>query len=150
MQLVNHLLWVLTSERRLVPVCKDLHWGQIIDALLNVTFSSAAQTNRVLLWRPPQALRSRAAWGQEQFQLLLQSKASSQTAASQEDQDLEDLRYRWMLHKSKLKDVTLVRKRTRAKVREDDGVQVDLKCLLLLFKSEPKNSTGSKGTGSLT
>lgn len=77
---------------------------------------------------PLQALRSRAAWGQEQFHLLLQSRASSQTGGSQEDQeDLEDLRYRWMLHKSKLKDVTLVRKRTKAKVREDDGFQVELK-----------------------
>lgn len=75
---------------------------------------------------PPQALRSRAAWGQEQFQLLLQSRTSSQTGGSQEDhEDLEDLRYRWMLHKSKLKDVTLVRKRTKAKVREDDGFQVE-------------------------
>lgn len=80
---------------------------------------------------PLQALRSRAAWGQEQFQLLLQSRTSSQTGGSQEDQedleDMEDLRYRWMLHKSKLKDVTLVRKRTKAKVREDDGFQVELK-----------------------
>ncbi|XP_075883833.1 nesprin-3-like [Nelusetta ayraudi] len=63
-----------------------------------------------------QALRSRAAWGQEQFQLLLQSRTSSQAEGSQEAQeDLEDLRYRWMLHKSKLKEVTQVRKRTKAK-----------------------------------
>ncbi|XP_075883836.1 nesprin-3 [Nelusetta ayraudi] len=62
------------------------------------------------------ALRSRAAWGQEQFQLLLQSRTSSQAEGSQEAQeDLEDLRYRWMLHKSKLKEVTQVRKRTKAK-----------------------------------
>lgn len=81
-----------------------------------------------MLWRPLQALRSRAAWGQEQFQLLLQSRTSSQTGGSQEDQeDLEDLRYRWMLHKSKLKDVMLVRKRTKAKVREDNRFLVELK-----------------------
>lgn len=79
---------------------------------------------------PLQALRSRAAWGQEQFQLLLQSRTSSQTEASQEAledlEDLEDLRYRWMLHKSKLKDVTQVRKRTKAKVREGDGFPLEL------------------------
>lgn len=76
---------------------------------------------------PLQALRSRAAWGQEQFQLLLQSRTSSQADASQEAQeDLEDLRYRWMLHKSKLKDVTQVRKRTKAKVREGDGFPLEL------------------------
>lgn len=75
-----------------------------------------------MLWRPPQALRSRAAWGQEQFQLLLQCSPPAPTG-SQEAEALEDLRYRWMLHKSKLKDVTQVRarSRTKAKVR---GTQV--------------------------
>uniref|UniRef100_A0A3Q3MQ60 Spectrin repeat containing, nuclear envelope family member 3 n=1 Tax=Mastacembelus armatus TaxID=205130 RepID=A0A3Q3MQ60_9TELE len=49
-------------------------------------------------------LRAGVSRGQEQFQLLLQesSEAGSEPA---EDVDLEDLRYRWMLYKSKLKNV---------------------------------------------
>ncbi|XP_051941651.1 nesprin-3 isoform X2 [Hippocampus zosterae] len=50
------------------------------------------------------ALRSGVTWGQEQFQLLLQGsgvrKSGSGLAA---DTSLEELRYRWMLYKSKLK-----------------------------------------------
>uniref|UniRef100_A0A7N8XNE6 Spectrin repeat containing, nuclear envelope family member 3 n=1 Tax=Mastacembelus armatus TaxID=205130 RepID=A0A7N8XNE6_9TELE len=58
-------------------------------------------------------LRAGVSRGQEQFQLLLQesSEAGSEPA---EDVDLEDLRYRWMLYKSKLKNVG---DRTSAKVR---------------------------------
>ncbi|XP_056249418.1 nesprin-3 [Seriola aureovittata] len=62
------------------------------------------------------ALRAEVAWGQEQFQLLLQeSPCSGAGSGSAEDSDLEELRYRWMLYKSKLKDVGEVRARTRAK-----------------------------------
>lgn len=58
------------------------------------------------------------AWGQEQFQLLLQESQSSEAGSgAAEDVCLEELRYQWMLHKSKLKDVTDARARTRAKVR---------------------------------
>ena len=46
-----------------------------------------------------QALRARVSWGQGQFQQLLDSRSEV------EDVELEELRYRWMLHKSKLKDV---------------------------------------------
>uniref|UniRef100_A0A3B4VGI9 Spectrin repeat containing, nuclear envelope family member 3 n=1 Tax=Seriola dumerili TaxID=41447 RepID=A0A3B4VGI9_SERDU len=60
------------------------------------------------------ALRAEVAWGQEQFQLLLQeSPCSGAGSGSAEDSDLEELRYRWMLYKSKLKDVGEVRSSSR-------------------------------------
>ncbi|XP_043930548.1 nesprin-3 isoform X2 [Protopterus annectens] len=46
-------------------------------------------------------LRSRVPQGQKMFESLLQSQEDAQFS---EDVDLEDLRYRWMLHKSKLRD----------------------------------------------
>ncbi|XP_008398334.1 nesprin-3 isoform X1 [Poecilia reticulata] len=48
-----------------------------------------------------QALISRLPEGQQMFQLLLQQTQSRQG----EDESLEDLRYRWTLYKSKLKEV---------------------------------------------
>lgn len=57
-------------------------------------------------------------WGQDQFQLLLQERQAAEAASGQaEEEDLEELRYCWMLHKSKLKDVREFRARTNAKVR---------------------------------
>ncbi|KAG8013684.1 Nesprin-3, partial [Nibea albiflora] len=63
------------------------------------------------------ALRAEVACGQEQFQLLLQESHQSSEAGAgpAEDQSLEELRYRWMLYKSKMKDVGDVRARTTAK-----------------------------------
>lgn len=59
------------------------------------------------------------AWGQEQFQLLLQESPTSEASSGvAQDVCLEELRYRWMLHKSKLKDVTDARARAQSKVRE--------------------------------
>ncbi|TMS21366.1 Nesprin-3 [Larimichthys crocea] len=72
------------------------------------------------------ALRAEVAWGQEQFQLLLQESQSSEAGAGPaEDQSLEELRYRWMLYKSKMKDVGDIRarasaKRVKAKQEEED------------------------------
>uniref|UniRef100_A0A8C4GYX8 Spectrin repeat containing, nuclear envelope family member 3 n=1 Tax=Dicentrarchus labrax TaxID=13489 RepID=A0A8C4GYX8_DICLA len=64
------------------------------------------------------ALRGGVPWGQEQFQLLLQESQGSEAGSGPtEDACLEELRYRWMLHKSKLKDARDVRARTSAKVR---------------------------------
>lgn len=68
-----------------------------------------------------QALRAGLGWGQQQFQLLLQESSASDAAAAaaggdSEDVCLEELRYRWMLHKSKLKDVGDLRSRKSAKV----------------------------------
>ncbi|KAM6916888.1 nesprin-3 isoform 1-T3 [Lycodopsis pacificus] len=62
------------------------------------------------------ALRAGVGWGQEQFQLLLQESPGSEAGSEPaEDVSLEELRYRWMLYKSKLKDVGDVRSRARAK-----------------------------------
>ncbi|XP_054470113.1 nesprin-3 [Anoplopoma fimbria] len=62
------------------------------------------------------ALRAEVGWGQEQFQLLLQeSPGGDAGSGAAEDVSLEELRYRWMLYKSKLKDVGDVRSRAGAK-----------------------------------
>lgn len=64
-----------------------------------------------------QALRAGVTWGQDQFQLLLQ-ESHDRTAGSgpAEDVGLEELRYRWMLYKSKLRDVGDIRARLSSKV----------------------------------
>uniref|UniRef100_A0A3Q1F2V9 Spectrin repeat containing, nuclear envelope family member 3 n=1 Tax=Acanthochromis polyacanthus TaxID=80966 RepID=A0A3Q1F2V9_9TELE len=60
-----------------------------------------------------EALRNGVCFGQEQFQLLLQeSQGSEDGSGSAEDVGLEELRYRWMLYKSKLKDAGELRSRT--------------------------------------
>ncbi|KAM6969362.1 LOW QUALITY PROTEIN: nesprin-3 [Tautogolabrus adspersus] len=62
------------------------------------------------------ALREGQVWGQEQFQLLLQERQGGEDGSGPaEDISLEELRYRWMLHKSKLKDMGELRTRTGAK-----------------------------------
>ncbi|XP_042356539.1 nesprin-3 [Plectropomus leopardus] len=62
------------------------------------------------------ALRAGLTWGQEQFQLLLQESQSGEAGSGPtEDVGLEELRYRWMLYKSKLKDVGDIRARASAK-----------------------------------
>lgn len=59
-----------------------------------------------------QALRARVPYGQEQFRLLLQaSECRGGESGSAVDLGLEDLRYRWMLYKSKLKDAGDIRRR---------------------------------------
>ncbi|XP_060789678.1 nesprin-3 isoform X2 [Neoarius graeffei] len=62
-------------------------------------------------------LRAGIPWGQTQFQQLLRSWHSE---AGTEDMDLEELRYRWMLYKSKLKEA----ENTKAQLKlQDEGVQ---------------------------
>ncbi|XP_037342496.2 nesprin-3 [Pungitius pungitius] len=62
------------------------------------------------------ALRAAVGRGQEQFQLLLQERPASDAGAEPaEDVSLEELRYRWMLYKSKLKDVGELRSRAKTK-----------------------------------
>uniref|UniRef100_A0A8C2DV78 Spectrin repeat containing, nuclear envelope family member 3 n=1 Tax=Cyprinus carpio TaxID=7962 RepID=A0A8C2DV78_CYPCA len=46
-------------------------------------------------------LRANVAWGQSQFQKLMVGR---QSKSAEEDVELEELRYRWMLYKSKLKE----------------------------------------------
>lgn len=55
------------------------------------------------------SLKAGVAWGQEQFHLLLQE---SQEAASGPEDEMEDLRYRWILYKTKLKNIQDFRTRT--------------------------------------
>lgn len=80
-----------------------------------------------------QALRAGVDWGQEQFQLLLQESQGSE-AGPADDAHLEELRYRWMLHKSKLKDVGDLRARASAKVRgpilNEDQQELIIKLIL--------------------
>ena len=69
-------------------------------------------------------------WGQEQFQLLLQGSAevgdsgvggtAGATGSATEKDGLEELRYRWMLYKAKLKDVGDLRARLNVKVRASE------------------------------
>ncbi|KAM4625844.1 nesprin-3 [Polymixia lowei] len=66
-------------------------------------------------------LRAGVGWGQEQFQLLIQGGVGGVAGAERagpwpaEDMALEELRYRWMLYKSKLKDVGDLRARLNVK-----------------------------------
>ncbi|KAK3563510.1 hypothetical protein QTP86_030372 [Hemibagrus guttatus] len=62
-------------------------------------------------------LRAGIPWGQAQFQQLL---SSWQAEAGTEDVELEELRYRWMLYKSKLKDARSVEAQLQL---QDEGVQ---------------------------
>lgn len=78
------------------------------------------------------------AWGQEQFQLLLQeSQTSEACSVGAEDVCLEELRYQWMLHKSKLKDVTDARPRARSKVREQSYMPINKKLLFFCLAQCP-------------
>lgn len=62
------------------------------------------------------SLRADLSWGQKQFQLLIQDSQNSEAGTGpKEEAGLEDLRYRWMLYKSKLKDVGDVRNRISSK-----------------------------------
>lgn len=60
-----------------------------------------------------QGLHAGIPWGQAQFQQLL---SSWQTEAGTDDVELEELRYRWMLYKSKLKDAECVKAQFKLKV----------------------------------
>uniref|UniRef100_A0A8C7W675 Spectrin repeat containing, nuclear envelope family member 3 n=1 Tax=Oncorhynchus mykiss TaxID=8022 RepID=A0A8C7W675_ONCMY len=67
-------------------------------------------------------LRSSLGWGQEQFQLLLMSGAAASGSGVgadhwAEDVGMEEIRYRWMLYKSKLKDVGDLKALLNVKVR---------------------------------
>uniref|UniRef100_A0A8C8EVG4 Uncharacterized protein n=1 Tax=Oncorhynchus tshawytscha TaxID=74940 RepID=A0A8C8EVG4_ONCTS len=71
-------------------------------------------------------LRSSVGWGQEQFQLLLMSGAAASGTGDgadhwAEDVGMEEIRYRWMLYKSKLKDVGDLKALLNVKVRDAIG-----------------------------
>ncbi|KAM6912174.1 nesprin-3 [Xenentodon cancila] len=121
MKVLHDSLWVLQGRR-------GSSWSQfedwlsreneVLSGILNI--KEAELSDEVVQTRQEtlQALRSRVSWGQDQFQLLIQeglrTPASSGPA---EDVALEELRYRWMLYKSKLKDVVEIKARRRTRPR---------------------------------
>uniref|UniRef100_A0A674F1N9 Spectrin repeat containing, nuclear envelope family member 3 n=1 Tax=Salmo trutta TaxID=8032 RepID=A0A674F1N9_SALTR len=96
----------------------------------NDTLSGILNTKRPLSTRELKirqntlkTLRSCVGWGQEQFQLLLMSGAAAAGAGAgadhwAEDVGMEEIRYRWMLYKSKLKDVGDLKALLNVKVRD--------------------------------
>ncbi|XP_068195214.1 nesprin-3 [Antennarius striatus] len=102
--------------------------NDVLSGILTAGVTPDAKELKVQLNRL-KALRAGVSWGQEQFQLLLQDSGDSEASSGPaEDVCLEELRYRWMLYKSKLKDVGDVRarssvKRVQAK-EEEPGVAV--------------------------
>uniref|UniRef100_A0A667XXG2 Spectrin repeat containing, nuclear envelope family member 3 n=1 Tax=Myripristis murdjan TaxID=586833 RepID=A0A667XXG2_9TELE len=81
------------------------------------------------------SLRAGVGWGQEQFQLLLQESQGGEAGSGPvEDVGLEELRYRWMLYKSKLKDMGDLRARLSVKVSIKPGLlQRVCRCALPLW-----------------
>ncbi|KAL7380794.1 hypothetical protein ABVT39_024193 [Epinephelus coioides] len=90
--------------------------NELLSGILSMKGASLSAKQLKIRQDTLQALRARLTWGQEQFQLLLQESQGSEAGSGPaEDVDLEELRYRWMLYKSKLKDVGDVRVRASAK-----------------------------------
>ncbi|MGH0138371.1 UNVERIFIED_CONTAM: hypothetical protein FKN15_032912 [Acipenser sinensis] len=77
------------------------HWLMETKQKLELFRSSNGEWNIENHQAEVQELRSRISMGQDLFQSLLKSKGTKMGA----DAHLEDLRYQWMLYKSKLKDV---------------------------------------------
>ncbi|KAF7704058.1 hypothetical protein HF521_021130 [Silurus meridionalis] len=85
----------------------DAWLGRENERLARIMNQSALSTKELKIRRNAlKDLRAGVAWGQAQFQQLL---SSWQAEAGPEDMDLEELRYRWMLYKSKLKDAESVK-----------------------------------------
>ncbi|XP_061749861.1 nesprin-3 [Nerophis ophidion] len=86
--------------------------NQLLSGILS-TKRGTLKSNQVQKQRDTlKALKAGVSWGQEQFQLLLQDRRESQTGSGPaEDASFEDLRYRWILYKSKLKDARVPQKR---------------------------------------
>ncbi|KAK5916236.1 hypothetical protein CgunFtcFv8_011241 [Champsocephalus gunnari] len=101
-------------------------WLSNQNALLSGLSSSkaAALSTKELKTRRDtlRALRAELSWGQEHFQLLLQeSQSAAAGPGPAEDVGLEELRYRWMLYKSKVKDVGELRSRAqRVQARQEE------------------------------
>ncbi|XP_028827746.1 nesprin-3 isoform X2 [Denticeps clupeoides] len=66
-------------------------------------------------------LHSRVPWGQSQIQQLLDARGPD---SGVEDLNLEELRYRWMLYKSKLKDVGVLRARRACEVAASPRAEI--------------------------
>ncbi|KAG7509813.1 nesprin-3 [Solea senegalensis] len=105
-------------------LCKE---NELLSGILSNRGATISTKELKIRQNTLKTLRAEVAWGQEQFQLLLQespSKEAGSGSAEDLDPSMEELRYRWMLYKSKLKDVGDVRvrkssaKRVQAKQEE--------------------------------
>lgn len=94
--------------------------SDVLSTVLSARMSRLSTRELIVQQDRLKALKAGLAWGQQQFQLLLQEgparKAAAAPGGQAEDVCLEELRYRWMLHKSKLKDVGELGSRKRSKV----------------------------------
>lgn len=70
-----------------------------------------------------QGLHAGVSWGQSQFQTLMENKSPD------EDAELEDLRYRWMLYKSKLKEAGDLRALKKHKVQRESKMIFLFSCI---------------------
>nr|XP_046268346.1 nesprin-3 [Scatophagus argus] len=94
--------------------------NKLLSGILNTKGTTLSAKEVKLQRETLKALREGVSWGQKQFQLLLQEGRGSE-AGSQPVEDLEELRYRWMLYKSKLKDGGDVRARTSVKRLQEEA-----------------------------
>ncbi|XP_037096553.1 nesprin-3 isoform X2 [Syngnathus acus] len=94
-------------------LCKE---NELLSGILNSKGATLKGNQLKIQQETLNALRSRVTWGQEHFQLLLQGSAMSKSGSgSAADASLEELRYRWMLYKSKLKAVVVPQARLGSK-----------------------------------
>ncbi|KAF0044692.1 nesprin-3 isoform X2 [Scophthalmus maximus] len=93
-------------------LCKE---NELLSGILSIKGATLSAKEIKIRQDTLKALRAGIPWGQEEFQELLQENLCETAGSGSEDVGLEDLRYRWMLYKSKLKDVADVRARTSAK-----------------------------------
>uniref|UniRef100_A0A3P9P8Z1 Spectrin repeat containing, nuclear envelope family member 3 n=1 Tax=Poecilia reticulata TaxID=8081 RepID=A0A3P9P8Z1_POERE len=113
-------VWLLQGRRGL----NQINWSEFEawlsrenEVLMKITRTSKSSLS---------ALISRLPEGQQMFQLLLQQTQSRQG----EDESLEDLRYRWTLYKSKLKEVENSLIMTKPGLKERKELEL-MKCGLL-------------------
>uniref|UniRef100_A0A8D3AY95 KASH domain-containing protein n=1 Tax=Scophthalmus maximus TaxID=52904 RepID=A0A8D3AY95_SCOMX len=90
-------------------LCKE---NELLSGILSIKGATLSAKEIKIRQDTLKALRAGIPWGQEEFQELLQENLCETAGSGSEDVGLEDLRYRWMLYKSKLKDVADVRARS--------------------------------------
>ncbi|XP_047467214.1 nesprin-3 isoform X1 [Mugil cephalus] len=90
--------------------------NELLSGLLNTKESALSAKEVKMRQDTLKALRARVSWGQEMFQQLLQESQDIDTGSeSAEDMGLEELRYRWILYKSKLKNMGGIKAKTSTK-----------------------------------
>ncbi|KAK2825829.1 hypothetical protein Q5P01_020043 [Channa striata] len=109
----NDALYTLRRREFEAWLCKQ---NELLSGILNSKGAKLSTKELMIQQDTLKALRADVTWGQEQFQLLLQESQDSKAGPGPaEDVGLEELRYRWMLYKSKLNDVGDIRARANAK-----------------------------------